>query len=496
MPRIRQGRFDSLCSSLALLVCCLLPAIAWSQDDDALDRLIFDPVLQADIKPPRVNGGLVTGRPAPPVGLFIPTLSPPAPEPSRAMAGDFAAYAESIAMLEQDEGPFAPALVQDLLALAILHQGEGSHAIAIDLLNRADHISRVNNGLHHPEQFPVIEALIASYQAMEDYAAVNDMQRYLLYLNRKLQEDGSIARVPSLAGLGDRNMATFDRSLLVDGSEPGLPYRFGAQDMAAPVLPEMARYYALGSLYRAQSNYSAAISALLDNENFLHPRLLELEYKHLETLFLLGFANEFIDNPHYYLTSARRTANTPNRWTYLRRNKTGYEEGVKTFERILLYLDSDASVPGIEKVIARIEYADWQILFNYTQAATDLYEAAYALGLELGLGEEIDGLFNPAYPVQLPLFSAKPNSREKYNVGMAEELSWDGYIDMAFDINRTGTVRDMRVLEKSPGTSFEMEERLRRYLKNSPFRPVVIDGETAGRDDLRMRYYYTFYSLR
>jgi len=63
---------------------------------------------------------------------------------------------------------------------------------------------------------------------------------------------------------------------------------------------------------------------------------------------------------------------------------------------------------------------------------------------------------------------------------------------MEFSLSRNGSARHIRMLNKAEGTSYEMEEHMQRYLKNSPFRPYIVDGETTGRDNVRMRFYYAY----
>ncbi len=331
-----------------------------------------------------------------------------------------------------------------------------------------------------------------SFLAREDFEAVNEQQRYLLFLNQKLHDKGSMERVSALAEIADFNMHTFSQSLLVT-TDPDTISMFRPGGMDAPGAPEYARSFALESLYRARRHYADAISTLVDNKRFQHPRILELEYKYLETIFLAGFTSELVFNPHYYLTSARISANLPNRWTYLRRNNEGYELGIKTFERIIAYLELDESTTDMERVRARMELADWHLVFGWHDAASAEYSRAYALASELRLAPEpMTQLFNPDRPVQLPLFTARPNSREKFSISPDTPLDYAGYFDVSYAITDNGSAGKIRILDKSDSDAFDIEDRLRRYLRNSPFRPVIIDGNPEAQDEIRMRYYYSF----
>lgn len=467
---------------------------AYAQSDEALDTLVFDPVLIRDEAPLLAAGNLAQVRIGrlvdPGFGDVVFTDASGADMAESTNAID--AYQQAITRLERQDGQYAADLVEQLLPLARLYQQQGQHELAIAAFERADHISRVNNGLYHAQQFPIIEGQVESYLALGDFAAVNDRQKYLQYLSRKLGNAGTPARAPSLAGLGDQNMYTFGLALM-ERDDPNGPGRlfFGGGDV--PTASEISRIHAVNSLYRAKDHYADAISRMIEDRDYRTPRLLELEYKLLETLFLTGFSDEFIDNPHYYITSARSTANMPNRWKHLRRNREGYEAGVDIFERILTYMENDAAVSPEDKVRAHLEYADWHLVFAWNDAAISEYGNAWQLAQSLALDNDaMKTLFSPDYPMQLPLFTPKPNSREKFGISRETDLAYDGWIDMRFTINSNGTARNIQLVDQSESTTFGTAARLRRYLKNSPFRPRIADGDTVSREDVTMRYYYAF----
>jgi len=140
-----------------------------------------------------------------------------------------------------------------------------------------------------------------------------------------------------------------------------------------------------------------------------------------------------------------------------------------------------------------LELGDWHLLFDYSDAATNIYREAFAQALASGLSaEEIQALFDPSLPLQLPLFTSKPNSREKFGIEPSVSLDYDGYIDVNFSINRIGTANHIDVTGSSAGTTLALEKRLELYLKNSPFRPAVSAGDTIRKEMLQVRFYYMF----
>ncbi|HSH12448.1 MAG TPA: hypothetical protein VLA15_01820, partial [Desulfurivibrionaceae bacterium] len=276
MLQTAQRLATTVLPALAISVPGLFPAVAGGQDDDTLDTLIFEPVLLDVGKPVSGGGDPVTtaGRLQEMASLEAGDIFPPAGEVTAAeRLAAIAAYEEDIAALERTEGQYAATLTEKLLSLGRLLQQQDDHSRAITVFERADHISRVNNGLYHPEQMAIVERQVESYLALGDFAAVNDKQHYLLYLSRKLDEIGGLARVPALAGLGDQNMYAFDLALL-EQRDDAARGSFRPGGMEAPGAPEIARYHAINSLFRAKSHYSDAIATLIENSSFLNPRLL------------------------------------------------------------------------------------------------------------------------------------------------------------------------------------------------------------------------------
>lgn len=486
-------------SSLLFTLTSSFTPVAFTQTFSALDMLIFDPVLldESVVTDPSLkntNARELDTTPLTSNGYSLSTLQKAENMLETAEQDEIATYLDAIQILERTEGLYTQALVQNYLSVGELYQQRDNHELAIEFFEKADHISRVNNGLYHSDQFPIIEGMIESHLALSNVNAALNNQRYLLYLNNRLSGSGSLEALPSLIGLGDRDMNKFSQSMLTTGT-----YQVNQEQIKIPAIgavnnwqQEIIRQFALRNLSRAKNTYFDAITTLVDNEEYRNPKLQEVEYKFLETIFLLGFSPELIKDPHYYLTQARRSANMLGRWTFLRRNLPGYQTGNQILERLQSYVLQNPATTAEESVNAVLETGDWQLLFDRTDAAVKYYQEAYTLAQELELDNDvIESIFKPRLPLQLPLFTPKPNSREKFGISANMNLEYDGFIDIAFSINRNGTARKFRIQDRSDGTSFLTEKRLRQYLRNSPFRPWFEDDKPVSRE-LTMRYYYIF----
>jgi len=479
-----RRRVKAELAAVLLVATCLPWGLALAQQGDLLNMVIEPVPLDADLS----NSS--------PVSASYPALTRPDASP-RANASDsdaVQAYRQAVAEIERREGQFAPALMESLLGLGQQLQQQGEHVEAIAVLERAEHISRINNGLYDRGLMPIVESLIVSYLAVNDFASVNDREQYLAFLSRKLAEETPASvEAPLLAGLANSNMTTFGLALIETPEEAGLPFDYKALRMRNTGTPFAARYYGVSSLSRAKGNYAAAIVAMSNTEDYDAGALLDLERRLLETTFLLGFRREFAESPHYYMTAARVAANMPNQWNYLRRNSEGYDTGLEAFARMYAHLDNMPGATPQLRIALQLENADWHLLFGRPNAAREAYLQAWHNAQQLGLDDvALADLFHTAALVQLPVFTARPNSREKFGIAADAELARDGYVDLAFSVSRSGSVRGIRTLAKSVDTSYAVEEQLRRYLKNAPIRPQVRDGEVVVRNDVRMRFYYTF----
>ncbi|MGS2724350.1 tetratricopeptide repeat protein [Porticoccus sp. GXU_MW_L64] len=94
-------------------------------------------------------------------------------------------YQQAIDELEAQYGAYDIALAEPLRGLGEALQASGEHEDAIDIFKHGLHVRRVNDGMNHISQQPMLRLLNASYQATENNAAVaSNYQRQLdLYHN-------------------------------------------------------------------------------------------------------------------------------------------------------------------------------------------------------------------------------------------------------------------------------------------------------------------------
>ncbi len=97
-----------------------------------------------------------------------------------------AAQAQTPDPRRADAGLYERGGSEALSGLARRHQAAGDHRGALALWRRAWRAGRISHGLYHASQLPIIDGIIASGAAAEDWEAVDDGYAYMEHLHRRL----------------------------------------------------------------------------------------------------------------------------------------------------------------------------------------------------------------------------------------------------------------------------------------------------------------------
>jgi tetratricopeptide (TPR) repeat protein len=398
---------------------------------------------------------------------------------------DVESYLRSIADIELDGGPFAPNLMEQYLALGETHQQQQDHEAALEAFEKAEYISRINNGLYSPEQFAIVENMIESHLARGELDKASERQRYLLLLHEQQYGVDGFELVPALNDFGDWNFTVFERRLRM--SNAVFSFSSGQGPGGRAMSP---RAMAFMSLYQSQMSYWRAINIMLANAQYGDPRLHELEHKLIETSFLSSNREGLMNNPDFYLS--KRTAHTGTRIRRSERpNSPYFFTGRSAYERLIAYelLQSGGDAVAVGQLL--IALADWHLVFDRQGSAIRAYERAHEFLVVNAVPQAtIDTLLSPAMPQQLPAFTPLPHSREKFGIAADADVRWDGYIDLRFTINRFGQAEHFDVIASEGPVTKDLQSRLRRMLRSTPFRPRFGDGKPLRGDTVEMRYYF------
>jgi hypothetical protein len=471
-----------------------------SQENRDLDSLIFDVVLldpgsgqeiRAVNAPASNDQGLAFSRSS--------ALSNQNNQSATDIMANIRGYENQLSELQISGGPFSPDLFQVLLDLGTQHQQIGDHETAIEIFDRAEYISRINDGLDNPNQFASFEKTIESHLAMGDLANANQKQRYLLSLGEQNFGASNLTSLPILVSIAEQNMLRFNQ-VISRPREPVYDFRFGSNNSPAgfgsggrrrSLLNSKERVF--GNLSIAQQNYYRAIGTLLYNKKFFDPQLLKLEYSLLETLFMAAYRSAILDESDYYLSERSKSTGSLVSFSRNSRHSFNYYEGKNVFERMQVYIANNPDADTLQLVDTIMEYGDWNLLFNKGTSARRKYAEAWQLMQDLGVGNEtLESIYRPQIPVHLPRFTAKPNTREKFSISPETELEYEGYVDIAFTISKYGRTKQVEILNSEGEITRQIESRLRRFIRNSPFRPRLDDEGKTVSDRVSLRYYVAY----
>jgi len=159
--------------------------------------------------------------------------------------------------------------------------------------------------------------------------------------------------------------------------------------------------------------------------------------------------------------------------------------GRKSLNYLLAYQASN-SAPWRDRIDTLVQIADWDLLhavgLDEEDAALAEYAAAYELMQGKGVEEEsIRQLFAPATPVALPVFVPNPLSKD-------ESRERSGYIDAAFEVDKYGRSRRVRILDATDDATRALAKHVEHVILQNRYRPRLVDGRIADRERVTVRY--------
>jgi len=488
------------------LTCLALTAPTAKAEID-IDQLIFDafplPASTSSLPKPRFPTHFLTLPPPAGARIELQLKKPGAADtPQRAQAA-VDGYLDMITDKQQEGSPFDQLLFEPYLSLGLGYQQMGDHEQAIAAFEKAEYISRINNGLYAPQQFPIIERMITSYVARGELARADERRRHLYYLTAQHFGEDSLEVVPTLTALADWNMGFFDRALSA-GNNVGFistntnMLAAGPGQMRIPRGTNSRMFtprgMALVNLSAAQNQYYNAIV------NILRPRrvsaaqldqLMDLELRLVESVFLGAHRFGLLEDPVFYMN--RRVANSGSRLhtQEIALNPASFKNGQAAYERMQIYQNIDSTADPITRILPSVGLADWHVLFDRRNRARDLYLSAAQRLSDAGASrDQIEAMFEPAVPVQLPEFAPRPHSRRQFGIAEDTPLDYDGWVDVRLRISRFGTASRVEILGGSDNVTRPLERRLQRVIRHAPFRPSLSSVQADAAQDFELRYYF------
>lgn len=477
-----------------LLVPALFSPMTLAQPGNELQYLIFEasaledtaalPVAVDQDAPSQVDPS--TSQPAEATltsGELVRAMRVPTADQMATIDSDIANYKKVIIDLEQKGGAYEAGLSEELLALASLYQKTGEFREAQTVLNRAAHIARVNNGLFDASQIPLLQRVIENYIELGDLLTADQQQEALFYMQRKLYQNGSPELVPGLKYFAEWNLfAATTRITPPPATEDSEPNEQPKIDLAL---------FQFEHLVRAQNLYDEIAQILLRNPGVNDPYLADAENK---VLFISHiFATRYNGYVSSFDTATLSGFGSSSDGSFLRRNDFGYRTGTDILQSRIARLQNQP-VPDLHRLAkAKIELADWLLISSRRMTAVELLEETHQqMAAAAVTSAELEELFNPPLPQEIPTFLTPGYSRADLGIPEEASLKYTGYVDLEFNVNRFGHPSAINVLGVSPDTDEEIPAHLVKYIRYSQFRPRLEGGIVKNTDAYQLRYHYSY----
>lgn len=368
--------------------------------------------------------------------------------------------------LEIEGGAWSVQIAEELADLGNLLQAQGHYEESIEVLDRAVHINRVNNGLFSPNQVPLINKVVQNHVALGQWAEADDRQQYAFYVQTRAYSIDDPRMIDVFDNLARWNIATFYRGIDEDPN------------------PRLVQTYML---------YRAATDSVVTHFGTKDPRYLPLLHKVASAADMMnrfspeGMAVGTRMNPDLRMTSEFVGGSL--------RPQGREDTGANALEAIVAFYDDPELPKTPENLMARAraqaELGDWFLLRDRRQAALRAYEEAYEQLLAAENGEAlVSQVFGEI--VFLPSFSAFDEQRkEAYGVG-PDSGARMGYVDLAFDVNQYGRLSNFEVLAMQPEDLERADIQVISSVRSNLVRPKVVDGDTIASEIERYRFNFWY----
>jgi hypothetical protein len=354
---------------------------------------------------------------------------------------------EQVLKTELSGGPYSPHLSEALVSEANHLAAAGQHANAARSLRRAVHITRINDGLNSSRQLPLLAQLDQSYLATADWQHLDDVREYRYHLQRRFHQPLSNEGVQATLSYLDWQRKRW----LLELEEPD-NRRFYQNFQQLENLRE--------DLHEKGRATDPVMMEVVMMQMQYYYLLQELEFSVPEQI-VNGVSRGLAEDPSQQL-------NMEERQLHLLKS-AAYSRGRKRLEQLQEDIRDTATV----EVLARLrrERGDWDIWFGRYRRAAEHYRESWQLLSTAGASDLQQEWF--AEPQELPASGA-------FVLGPEQVLKEEDYVPLRASlwVTRRGQPRDLVVTDLA-GEETSGVHRLRRWLRKSRFRPVVLAGDTV-----------------
>ena len=396
--------------------------------------------------------------------LASPELDPESDPAFGQRSDSIRRYNSAVTDIELDGGAWDGGLVEELASLGRLQQQQGNHIGAIQTLDRAIHVNRINSGLYTLEQIPVVEQLIQSHMALGDWEEADIYNNYLYHVQQKAYGFDDPRLIPVLERLATWNIQAFK---IGHGSLLGIKLR-QSQIMfnAAARMVDVHFGKADERFINYQRNIASSAYLVAQNPDLM-AQIDKSEYRTRQQVFAEQMNEQRQVQPSGFRTGERAL-----------------------LEVVMLYQEKGYGTYALAEAITHL--ADWYLIFGRRQSALKSYKLAWDMLQGLEDSEELtQQLFGSVTP--LPAFGSSievPDAFYRTEDG-SQALRFD-YADLTFDVTENGLARNVVSISEETEDNQAQLGKLRNSTRSMRFRPLVIDGEPQRSFENHFRYRYWY----
>ena len=355
----------------------------------------------------------------------------------------------AIGAIEQRSNRYNLDLVRPLVMLGDALAGVRDTEGAFGAYDRALHIVRVNNGLHHPSQVQVVYRQAALQSQGGEYGQANRRHEYAYGVLLRSYGSDSPKLLPGLFVLADWYMTSYNifsaRAL----------YEHAAKVADA----------ALADDHPAHLRALRSVAATYRNERF--PPFYTRRLGQSSSLgSYVGFQYRPSSNP----------------------SATSFAKGERALIKVINIIQTrDGAEGGAENddlAWAMLELGDWFLMFEKHSRAVSLYQRVWQLL------QDKPTLLARTFDAPKPLYLPLPKDPEKPDRA-GEEDAHDGVVELLVDINEHGLVSSIDTLRSEPEDL--MDFKVRRAVKRARYRPPFNGVSPQPTSAMRITHTFTYY---
>lgn len=452
------------------LISALATSIVLAQDAPPLEAALLEdipedrsraklPLLYFDM-PVLIVEGLDQVLPSPIASTVDPELDPDFGQ----RVDSINQYNSAVSAIELDGGAWDDGLVEELAALGRLQQEQGDHLAAVETLDRAIHVNRINAGLYTLEQIPVVEQLIQSYIALGDWEQADIYNNYLFHVQQKAFGYNDPRLIPGLERLATWHIQAFNVGY---GELPGIRLRQSEIMFNAAARMVGVHFGKNDERFITYQQNIANSAYLVSRNQDLMLQIDRSEYRNMQQMLA------------EQLNEQRRI------------QASGFRTGERALAEIVQVYSEKADEPYV-LAEAITHLADWYLLFGQRRGALESYQLAWNVLQEQENAEVLtQRLYGEVVP--LPSFASSIEIPEAYykNEDGTDALNFD-FADLTFDVTDRGVVRNIAIdTEESEANKLQLR-KLRSMVRSTRFRPLIVDGvpQYSSQNHFRYRYWY------